>query len=237
MTNLRIIGLTLVWFAFCSPRPLAEHFEQPHISVFGAATTEVEPDVINWRISVTTKAPSTEKVGALHEQNVAAALQQLLEQNVEKKYLQTSQMTLNVNWERQPVRHRAGFIATTSISFKSSIAPEVHRNLWNTLSSLKAVSINGVHFDISDREKVEQNTQVKALKNARAKADLLAITLGNHIGKVLLIQEEGFPQPAPRAYARTMAMDTESATSISPGTITVTKRIKVVFTLLFFRNR
>ena len=236
MANIKIIGLTLVWFAVCSPRPMAEHFKQPHISVFGAATTEVEPDVINWRISVTTRAQGTEKVGTQHEQNVAAALQQLLEQNVEKKYLQTSQMTLNEEWEHRPTRRRVGFIATTSISFKSSIAPEVHRNLWNTLSSLRTVSINGVHFDISNREKVEQSTQVEALKNARAKAVLMAKVLNNRIGKVILIQEEGFPQPAPRAYARTMAMDTESATSISPGTITVTVRIKVVFELFFLGN-
>lgn len=214
----------------------AEYFQQPHITVYGTATTEVVPDLMRWRLYVRTNGKTSSQAANAHDQNVSAVIAFLRQQKIAEKKIQTSQLQLAEDWEYIAGRQRLqkGYYAATVVSFESPSLKN-YPFLWEGLSQLPSVSIEGVLFDVSNRIQILENTRIQALLVAKKKAERLANTLETRIGQPLLIEEEASRHDDVRTAiafsAQSRAAETEKQ-SLSPGTLSIQARIKAVFHLL-----
>ncbi|MBT5706191.1 SIMPL domain-containing protein [Verrucomicrobia bacterium] len=216
----------------------AEHFEAPHVSVYGTATTDVVPDIMNWRINVRTTGKTVADVASLHDRNVADVIRFLQKEEIAEQKTQTSQLQLAEDLEYSGgKRIKKGYYASTTISFESNTI-EDYRSLWIGLSQLKNVSINGVSFDTSKRIEIQDQTRIEALKAARAKAKDLAGVLGWQTAGALMIEEEATRNNDSRSVvnnarmSRVAADSGNSGPSLSVGTIPIRMQIKAVFQII-----
>ncbi|WP_275289392.1 SIMPL domain-containing protein [Halomonas elongata] len=91
-------------------------------------------------------------------------------------------------------------------------------------------ALDGVTYDLSDREQATDEALTKALEKARHKAELMARTLGVTLGPVVNVSENRSPVFQPRMMAMSADAARESAGSspeYRPGTITLDAMVNV----------
>ncbi|UYV20157.1 SIMPL domain-containing protein [Halomonas qaidamensis] len=95
-------------------------------------------------------------------------------------------------------------------------------------------TLDGVQFDLQDRDAATDEALTKALEKARHKADLMASTLGVRLGQVQRIEETQAPIFQPRMMAmraESDSMGSGSASDYRPGTIRIDAGVNVEWTL------
>lgn len=90
-------------------------------------------------------------------------------------------------------------------------------------------ALDGVEYDLADRDAATDRALVKALEKARHKAELMADTMGISLGKVIHIQENQMPIFVPRMMAmRADAVESQGAAAeYRPGKITIDATVDV----------
>ncbi len=95
-------------------------------------------------------------------------------------------------------------------------------------------TLDGVQFDLQDRDAATDEALTKALEKARHKADLMASTLNVRLGQVRRIEEVQAPTFQPRMMAmraESDAMGSGSASDYRPGTIRIDAEVNVEWAL------
>ena len=216
----------------------ADDGDPPRVTVFGTATTEVAPDIMNWRLQVQNTAAEVTEVAKVNAESVKAVLAFLKKQELPEDSIQTSGMEFGENWVyKNRERVKEGFVASTDISFKLTDFDN-YKDLWIGIPRLANVSLTGVSLDTSKRIEHRNATRKKALLAAREKAKALAETLGSSIGKPLYIEEVvdtyralGSNSNFVMANDRGLDGDASAVESLAPGRIPITMRVKVSFLL------
>ena len=90
--------------------------------------------------------------------------------------------------------------------------------------------INGIQFDIDNKEGVLNQARNRAVKDARARAELYAQAAGVKLGNVINIQETGAVIPQPRPMVR-MAM-AEAAVPIAAGEQELVASVSMTFEIV-----
>jgi uncharacterized protein YggE len=109
--------------------------------------------------------------------------------------------------------------------------------LGDVLDALIGAGVNaldGVQFDLQDRDAATDEALTKALEKARHKADLMASTLDVTLGPVQRIEETQAPIFQPRMMAmraESDAMGSGSASDYRPGTIRIDAGVNVEWAL------
>jgi len=109
--------------------------------------------------------------------------------------------------------------------------------LGDVLDALIGAGVNaldGVQFDLQDRDAATDEALTKALEKARHKADLMASTLDVTLGSVQRIEETQAPIFQPRMMAmraESDAMSSGSASDYRPGTIRIDAGVNVEWAL------
>lgn len=91
-------------------------------------------------------------------------------------------------------------------------------------------ALDGVRYDLADRDGATDEALVQALQKARHKAELMAETLGFELGEVAHIEETQAPVYAPRMMAMRAADSMESqgaSPEYRPGTISIDAEVRV----------
>lgn len=89
------------------------------------------------------------------------------------------------------------------------------------LGTLGVQNISGPDFSVDDDSTVRDAARAEAIKDARARADVLAKELGVHLGKVVSFTETSGPNPIYQTYGKSATMDSASvaaAPSLPTGT-------------------
>ncbi|GJM25836.1 MAG: hypothetical protein DHS20C16_22510 [Phycisphaerae bacterium] len=206
----------------------------PNVTVYGTATTEVTPDLMNWHLTITNKGKDLAPVADNHSGFVASVLKLVKDNGIDDEKVQTARMEFGENWEyRNSNRVKEGYFATTRVSFELSNFDK-YKSLWSGLAKIKHVSIDFVSYDHSKRIDYQNETRVKALLDAKEKAQSLAQTLGSQIGEPLLIEEVvGMYQTHTFDNSlRVAESDNSGSSGIARGRIPVRTRVKVSFRLI-----
>lgn len=238
---LTLFTFTLMCGVLFSKTVIAHPEITPHISVAGAAITEVEPDLIYWQLSVKNNAITVEDVAKQHSALVTEVLHFLGKQLIPSEDIQTSNMSFNEKFKyEQRSTIRDGFDASTQITFKLSDTKK-YQQLWLGLSKLSNVSIQNVHFDSSDRIAIQNETRIKALLAAKEKATVLAKSLNVDIGDPILIEEHS-STPINNSSMRMKSFGNMEAASISNsslalGKISIKMTVNAKFELQTLINR
>lgn len=103
-----------------------------------------------------------------------------------------------------------------------------------TLDALFATgvdSLEGIRYDVGDREKFEDRALRQALERARQKAQLIADTLSTGLGEVVRVEEVGAPVMRPMMVSAMRSQAAGSSADYSPGTISVEATVSASWTL------
>ncbi|WP_225421501.1 SIMPL domain-containing protein [Sphingomonas parva] len=197
------------------------------------ATGEVTrvPDIAQVSTGVITTAPTAT---AALEQNAAQMRRvrdALRRAGIADRDIQTSAINLYPDYrqdERGGNPQLIGYRAQNEVTVR-------FRDIANTGKILDALvaeganQINGPMLSIDKPEAALDEARVKALANARARAELYARAAGKRVGRILSISESGGGIPGP-VYGRVANMRAES-TKIDPGEQSLSVSLTVSFEL------
>ncbi|MBK8476381.1 MAG: SIMPL domain-containing protein [Opitutaceae bacterium] len=219
---------------------VAADADLPHVAVYGTATTQVQPDLLRWRLSVDRVGAEVAEVADAHAADVAAVLDFLKQQGIPAKEIQTAHMQLSEHREfRNQSWIKEGYEASTAVSFTSKDLGQ-YRTLWLGLSRLKGMSVKAAVWDSSRRIPVQNETREEALKAAKEKATNMAATLGMKLAEPLAIVEipvQSDSSSTHGVYGNRLNVesrddDDEGDSMVAPGSIEVRIRVYVTFRIV-----
>lgn len=188
--------------------------------VTGEGKAEVKPDNATVRAGVQVNA-ATEKE-AKDQMNsainkVTAAIKAL---GIAESDIKTDNFNINPNYDySQGAQKINGYSGNTNITIKVKDVTKVNQVI-DTATANGANVIGGAQFDNVDKTAAENEARVKAVADARAKAQNAARVAGFTLGKLLNYQETTGANN-PRPYMMAKAQDSAQAappTQIEPGT-------------------
>ncbi len=206
------------------------------ISVSGEAKEDVAPDqaVLSGQLVSRDKQLAAAKTAndKLVERVLAVAKQfEIPKEKVSASNVYISpEYTYNNKTSKQEL---IGYIVTRNLSITMDKL-EIHERVLSALIENGIEQVNGVNFSISNPEARMDKLRVKAVQNARARAQMLAEAAGAKLGKVFSINTAGAvpPQPmllAPRAMMAKAEMADSSVAPSLPGMNTLSESVSVTF--------
>jgi uncharacterized protein YggE len=197
------------------------------ISVSGTGTVQIAPDIalVNFGISVDNKDASMAMT--MLSQKANAVLQSLSKIGVKKEDIQTTNISLYpvYSYDKDTGKQTLeGYRATESFNVKGAINDA--GKILSTVSANGVNEINGISFDVSNKDQLKLDAIKLAMKDARAKADASIDGTGYNINSIKTISiEASSPVPIYKSFAGA----TENI-PVEGGTINVQVNVSVVFT-------
>jgi hypothetical protein len=112
-----------------------------------------------------------------------------------------------------------GYVARNTVEVRVDAIDRVGEVLEIAVGS-GATAVGGIRFDLKDRVKLEREALRLAVADARGKADAAASAVGQSIGRVIRIEEQGTLSRPPVPFLREMtAAQSDAAPPISAGQI------------------
>lgn len=203
----------------------------PGVTVSGEGIVYVKPDQVIVNIGVEHTGDYVMEVKKQTEESVDNVIDFLKKAGIPEKNIQTQYIRLDQQYEYQTKTYH--FSSRQSISVKIEHI-ENYEEILTGLMDAGVNRINGVEFKSSEAEKYERQARIKAIKNAKAKAEEYATALGQKIGKAIIITDVSSPIQRINTSMAFKAMDaTESGNqdSIAPGQVAISTNVTVTFSL------
>lgn len=205
------------------------------ILVVGEGTVSIEPDRAQAIIGVETTGDTVREATAESAEIMEALLEALREQGVAERNIQTSGYSV---WTERMGRMEPGLERPEeTVTYRVNNTVRVTVVDLDNLSAILdaaidagANSIHGISFTISDPTRLETQARIRAIANAKAKAQELADLTGVQVGEVVSVSEVVGMGVFPAT--RAMAMDMGAgAGPISPGEMDFTVQLQVVYSI------
>lgn len=191
------------------------------------------PDLATISAGVVSRAPTA--AAALQDvanrmQRVVAALKRA---GIEDRDIQTSNVSLNpeYRYENNQPPQLVGYSASNNVSVRFH---DIRKSggIIDALVAQGANQISGPGLSVEHPEAALDEARVKAIANARARADLYARSLGMRVTRVVSVSESGAYAPPPPMPPMVMAARAErDQTSIEPGEQKLQVGVAVTFEL------
>jgi uncharacterized protein YggE len=171
------------------------------ISVTGEGIVAAAPDLATVSLGVTMQGDTAAAAMAAGNSALQAVLERLKAAGIEDRDLQTSNLSLNPNWQSgdgttAPVI--VGYIASNILSVRVRDLDKLGAVL-DAVVTDGANTLNGISFGLADPDPVLDQARTEAVADARGRAELLVGAAGVKLGRILSIAESGgmMPMPAP----------------------------------------
>ena len=200
------------------------------------------PDVAAFTFSVLTQGGKD--IGGLQRENtekVNKAIGFVKSKGVEAKDIKTQSYNLDPRYQyfncpREggscPPPEIVGYTVTQTVSVKVRDFAKIGDILAGVIGN-GANSVSQLSFTIDDPDNLQSEARTKAIKKAQEKAKAIARAGGFRLGRLLSIQEGGYPIPVYEQYARSAdfsgAPKTLPAPTIEPGSQEIKVNIALVY--------
>lgn len=196
-------------------------------------TTRV-PDIANFSTGVVTRAAEANAAMRDNATQMDKVVKALSDAGIAKKDIQTSGVNLNPDYnyrENQPPEIK-GYQASNTVNVKVRDLSKLGK-IMDILIATGANQLNGPSFSIDDEEGALNEARQVALKEAQARAQMYAQSLGLKVRRIVSIDENS---SRPSYPVHMMAMDARAsagkeATPIMPGESEVNVALNVQFEL------
>jgi hypothetical protein len=176
---------------------------QRTISITGEGKVTAIPDIALVSLGLTTEKKNISDAQAENSKTMNSLIEKLKGLNIAKEDIKTVNYSIYPAYDwtdgRQVLR---GYTVSQDVQVKIRKTDQVDEVL-KIAGDLNLNQIGGLTFDIDNPENYKQDARIKALENAKEKADALAKVMGVKLGKVISFSEsEGYvPAPYPM-YAK-----------------------------------
>ncbi|WP_416886161.1 SIMPL domain-containing protein [Marinospirillum sp.] len=230
MRWLLILCLSLVWM----PVSAQQWAPVPHVQVEGQATLLLEADRVDLRATFTAEHRESRLALQDLERRVQEVQRRLRRQLPEGVRLEASQISIQPrHTRRQDQWVISGYVATREIRLLNLDVTEA--GPWiEALVAAEPHQLGPFEYRSSLMSAQQHPALQAAIEDARAKAELMASSLGARLGAPLQLEEITSPQPAALMRAEVMmAADTLSnAPELDAGQLEAQARVRLVFELL-----
>jgi len=238
MRHRYILALVLLLMIIGPLRAQQKDEPRPSITVIGTSEVQAVPDLVDLQVGLETRGKELKATFSEHETRLKQILDLLRRSGIEDRDVQTSHMDIQPVYEQRPYPEGSG-MNLSHYEVRNSIGLTLHEppkydELLSTLLQAGANRVFGVTFRNSRQRQYRDQAREMALTAAREKATFMAEKLGQHIGKVLIIEEEEVPMyPSASNIALSMPVGAPESgeSSLALGQITFRARIKVSFEL------
>lgn len=205
--------------------------EIPLLTVNGTGEARVSPDVATVRLGITRQTSTAQAAQSQVNEVAQAILTAVTRTGVDRKQIQTSQLTLHPVYAPQKpenpvppmiVAYRATNVVTIRVEDMAKSGQVIDAGL-----KAGANELQGITFGLKDDTEAREQALRQAAREAQSKARVIAESLGVRLGLVQEIQEGGVSIQQPYFANAMMARAEGAATPVSPGEITVNASVTV----------
>jgi uncharacterized protein YggE len=207
-----------------------EHETMSTLTVTGQGQVEAAPDLATVSLGVTTQGATAAQAMAANNAALSAVLERLAAAGIEARDVQTSNLSLNPNWQ-QPYDGSSppvidGYIASNQLAVRV-------RDIARTGEVLDAViadganTLNGITFGLQDDSALQDEARTEAVQDARARAQTLAAAAGVQLKRIVSISEQGGYAPPMPMYR--MEAAASAPVPVAAGEVGVTAGVTVVY--------
>ncbi|WP_165763820.1 SIMPL domain-containing protein [Halalkalibacter urbisdiaboli] len=204
----------------------------------GSGEVHAKPDVAYVHLGASALASSASEAQEEVNKNINALRKTLIEAGIDEKQIQTSRF--NVYPEHQynsdgtmskDVRYRAEHILKVEFTDIDNLGAFIDK-----AASAGANRIEHVQFSLQNPETLEHEALKIAVEKAKAKADVLADSVGKKRGGVLQITDQAAQTNYPLKHFNEVATDEandigRAPTMIEAGEITISQQVDIVYRL------
>lgn len=217
----------------------------PTITVNGEGELELTPDMATLELGVEERQHATAKEAIeANAQAMDAVMAALKAQGIEEKDMQTSNFHLYTNYNYDT---NGNIVGKPKYSVSNSLTVTIYAidkigDIIDAAVDAGATMSYGMSFGLKDTKEKETEALLLAYENARSRAEALAAATGKQIGSVLLlndgtqIAEQIYTEVpyarAEAAYDMAAGNNASYKTSVSAGSMKVTAKVSVRFTLV-----
>lgn len=203
------------------------------ISVSGEGRVSIEPDVALLGIGVTVKEMTVGEANSKVQTAMTRLLDSLKANGVVEKDIQTSQFSINPEYDYQFNQQKlTGYRVTHMLQVKVRDIDKAGKVIDDGVEAAGDLTqVGGISFTIDDSTALRSQARQAAMADAQAKADELARLAGVTLSKPTYISESAYtPYPQPYFEGRAMALPaTGGGTEISPGQLEVVVSVQVTY--------
>ncbi len=227
---MRIIILTLIMALV--PRILPAQETLRRLTLVGTGSVFVMPNMATVSLGVSSLSKKASIAMRVNSAAIKKVLVQLNAAGIEPRDIQTSQLSLNPRWAQHTNNNNPpriiGYQAINTLTVRVRALDRIGAIL-DILTQVGANRINSISFGIQTLRPHQDEARKRAVKDARAKADIYAKAAGVELGRIISISEnQGSPQPRPMARMEMAAM-AKDAVPVAGGELGVRSSVTLVF--------
>lgn len=199
------------------------------ITVTGSGQVFLSPDIANISVGVHTEAEDAERAVADNNAQTQNVVQMLVDMGVDRQDIQTTNFSI---YPRQDFDDQ-GRVRDITYVVENSVRVTVREledigELLNAVVESGANNVFGIQFDLEDRVSALSDARQAAVDNARNVAEEMAQAAGVELGPLHSITVFG-SAPTQVFEERALAADAGGAVPISPGQLSLTVEVNVVY--------
>ncbi len=232
----RFFPIALLTMTLLGSPALAEDITR-QISVNGSGEILVVPDRASVTMGVEMRARTLESARDQVGEVVGKFLSLADRMGIEKKHLNTSQLTIRPEYDWVPAvrkRNLTGYYVARQVHVELQDLDQLGA-LLERATEVGINQVSGPVFSSSRHDELQREALKKAAEDARRNAEVLAGSLGARLGPVRDISAGSMHRPPPRPMGRAMAMAADGAEaeqSYEVGEMRLQAQVSVVFDLV-----
>lgn len=234
------LGIDRIFQAGINYQNLA-HWQKPYstndtISVSGQGKVTAIPDIGTIDVSVQTRGQTVNQVQTDSTKKMNDIDEYLKSMGIEKKDLQTTNYSLSPIYSYDPNNGKQnfdGYSLSQTLTVKIRALDKASDILGGVIDK-GANNVSQLKFTVDDPEALKTEARLKAIAQAKEKAQALAEATGVKLGKVKSFNENSNnPTPYPTYYSRDMAMGVAESKTVAPAVEAGSQQITVDVTLSY----
>jgi uncharacterized protein YggE len=200
------------------------------VTVVGHGELQARPDTAIIQIGVESEAKTAKEALALNTQEATAVQKKLTDLGIDVKDIQTSGFNIYPTYNTDG-RQITGYHVSNMVTVKIRNLDKAG-TLLDQVVQAGANSISGISFTVDNPRTLQDQAREAAMKDAKARADLLARAGGAVVGDVIVITENvGSAVPLPVMMNERAVAAQDASVPVQPGQLTIGLDVQVTYLL------
>ena len=233
-----LVSVLLLALAAAAPASAAAQQEEPKppiLAVTGEGSVQVEPERARLRVGVVTEARTAREASAENARRMERVVDALQSAGLPDRQIQTVQLTVEPVYDYERPEGGPVLRAFRARNVVEATTPELER-LGEILDAVIAVggnTVENVAFELADPGAAQADAIARAVADAGRKAEALAQAAGLRLGPIQEISTAPAGGPPIPLMTSRLALEAaaDAAPPVSPGELTVSASVQVVYRL------
>jgi len=201
--------------------------DEPVVVTVGDGVVQAVPDRAWISVTAESRAANPRDAQRKNADAMKPVQDRLRAAGIPADAIRTTAYDLQPDWDYTDNRRvLRGYVARNTIDVRIDSVDRIGE-LLEMVVVAGATSVDGVRFDLKDRDKLEREALRLAVSDARARAEAAAAGAGRSIDRILRIEEQGVSSPPPMPFRAALAEQKSGEPPIAAGQIEVRARVTV----------